>query len=289
MSSLPICRAYVRVSSEMQADDGESLPVQEARVKEHSNYKRWILTKIYKDEGISAKDITGRPGLVSLLNEIQKGEYVLVTDLSRFSRNTKDALNMFEYIKEKGAFFTCLSPDLDFSSSIGELIFTVMMAVHKIERDNISKHVSQTLRQLVKEKRFRPKPPFGWKYVGKDKDMVSDEEQQQVISKICKMYRSGMKITPISEKLNQDGDNKVLGKYKKDKNKDRVFHPETVKRILMDKGLIQSINRTPIEHRIISHHKSAEAQSQNSVLSQTFAPQSIVRFEGPGPILQIMK
>lgn len=58
------------------------------------------------------------------------GNYFIVYDLSRFSRNTKDAIEMLEKIKSKGAFFICLNPDMDLSSPFGEMMFTVMPLTH---------------------------------------------------------------------------------------------------------------------------------------------------------------
>lgn len=246
MINIPGCRAYVRVSTDNQVNDGESIGVQEARVKDHCNYKRLELIQIYKDEGISAKNIKDRPGLTSLLTDIKKGEYVLVTDLSRFSRNTRDALNMFELIKQKGAYFACMNPDIDFSTSIGELVFTMYMAIHKIERDNVSKHVSSNMQQLSKEKRLRTKPPYGWKFVGKNEDMIKDEAQQEVIEKIKNMYVANLTLKKISDNLNENGYGSTL--------KNGKFYPETVRRILIDCGLKDG-DRTPVQQRIVSHHK----------------------------------
>lgn len=42
--------------------------------------------------------------------------------------------------------------------------------------------------------------------------MVPDEEQQVIIQKICELYQGGTKISAIAPKLNQDSDNKVLGR-----------------------------------------------------------------------------
>ena len=55
----------------------------------------------------------------------------------------------------------------------------------------------------------------------------------------------------------------------------------------MDNGMIQS-KRTPVDKRIVSHHKTSKIQSKSSLLSEAIDQQSIVKFEGPGPILQII-
>jgi site-specific DNA recombinase len=289
-SSLPICRGYIRVSTNLQSEDGASLQTQIKRIQDYCSFKKLNLTKIYEDRGLSAKNIEGRPGLKQLLDDIQKGEYVLVTDLSRLARNTKDALNMFDFFKEKGAFFVCLNPDIDFSTGFGELMFTIISAINKLERQNISANVKANLQRLSAQDKLRSRAPFGHKFVSKDRDMESDEEQQKVIEKIREMHIKGMNLTQIAGKLNQDGDNKCLNNNKKTKTGECFFQPTTVKRILVDNGVIVGDaksfqNRKNVNQRIISHHKNEEIQVPPFNNSD-----NIIRNSNPGsgPILEIV-
>lgn len=253
-------RGYVRVSTSMQADDGQSIETQVKRIQAHCDYRGLNLVKIYQDAGISGKD-TNRPALQEVMNDLNKGEYLIISDLSRLSRNTKDALNLLEAFKTKGIYFVCLSPEIQFDASpIGELMFTILMAVHKLERDNISKHVSVNMQRLSEEGKLRGKPPFGYKFVSKDQDFVEVPEQIRVRDKIVQFYQSGMKVTHIAQKLNSEKDNLVLSLNKNDTEKEYKFHPSTVKRILIDLGLVKGegsyAERKPVEERIFSHHKS---------------------------------
>ncbi|GAA3328632.1 hypothetical protein GCM10020331_073380 [Ectobacillus funiculus] len=43
-----------------------------------------------------------RPQLQALLDELQEGDIVLVHEISRLSRSTKDLLEIIERIREKG-------------------------------------------------------------------------------------------------------------------------------------------------------------------------------------------
>ncbi|MEM3062730.1 MAG: recombinase family protein [Nitrososphaerota archaeon] len=258
MTTLKEARGYVRVSTHFQSEDGASLESQKKRIKDYCAYKHLNLIDIYEDAGISGKDMN-RPALQHLINDLSKGEYIIVSDLSRLSRSTYDALGMFEMFKSKEVNFVCLSPDIDFSTPIGEMMFTVLIAVHRLERQNISMHVSNTMKTLSKEGKLRTRPPFGYKFVGKDKDLEPEPDQQKVIDKIKLMYLAGTKVAQIAKKLNEDGDNKCLINNKKTTpDKIPLFYPETVKRILLDHGLIstnKSTTRVALEQRLVSHHK----------------------------------
>ena len=254
----PIARGYVRVSTAMQVD-GQSLETQIKRIQGHCDYKGYNLIKIYQDSGISAKD-TNRPALQQLMNDMEKGEKIIVADLSRLSRNTRDALNLFEEFKTRGVHFICLNPDIDFSSAVGELLYTIMMAVHRLERQNISSHVSANMQRLSSESKLRSRPPFGYRFVGKDQDLQPEPVQQKVVEKIKVLHASGMGYTKIAKKLNEDGDNISLNNNKKSvKDKAPLFYAQTVKRILADYGVIEDPDRVPIEKRIVSHHRGPEA------------------------------
>ena len=251
-------RGYCRVSTAMQANDGASLETQKQRIEEHCKYRKLQVVEFYVDEGISGKDME-RPALKRLLQEMQPGDSVIVADLSRLSRNTKDALNMFEDFTQKGVKFVCLNPEIDFSTHIGQLIFTILMAVHKLERERIAENVSMNMQRLSSEGKLRGKPPFGYRFVGKDKDYDPVEQQIKVRDKIVQLYQSGMKITHIAQKLNTDKDNLVLSLNKADTDRECKFHPSTVKRILVDLGLIKGegsyADRKLVDERIVSHHK----------------------------------
>lgn len=177
---MPVARGYCRVSTAMQADDGVSLDTQQKRIKEYCNFKQLNLVKLYEDAGLSAKN-TERPALQELMKEMREGETVIICDLSRLSCRTSDALQLFEDFKKRGVNFVCLSPNIEFSTPVGAL-----MAVHQLERENISSHVKANMNQLAKEGKLRSRSPFGYKFVGKDQDL-----QQKVVEKIKALHAGG--------------------------------------------------------------------------------------------------
>lgn len=280
-TQLNLCRGYIRVSTTMQSEEGISLETQQKRLQAHCDYKGWNLVKVYTDAGISGKN-TDRPGLQSLMNDIQKGEIVLICELSRLSRNTKDALTLFEFFKEKGANFVCLAPDMDLGTPIGQLIMTVLMAVHQLERQNISMHVSNNMQRLSKEGKLRSRAPFGYKFVGKDRDLQPEPSQQAVIEKIKNMYTANMKLAQIAKELNAKGDNLVLPNNKKTLPEDKVpiFYAQTVKRILQDQGIIvdsKPDDRAPLERRITSHHKSVNINPNSETVNSSGILSSLIQ------------
>ncbi|VTQ56454.1 resolvase [Clostridium perfringens] len=81
---------YARVSTE-----GQSLDRQIDMLVDYGVDKR----NIYQEK-ISGTKIR-REQLEKMINELQEGDTVIITDLTRISRSTKDLLNIIDKIKEK--------------------------------------------------------------------------------------------------------------------------------------------------------------------------------------------
>lgn len=107
---------YIRVSTEEQAENPEgSIKNQEQRLREavafrnkQSNFGH--IFNVYVDAGISAKDMN-RPALQSMLKDMraQKINLIMVTEISRLSRNNRDFLNMWDMMSEVKCSFMSLA------------------------------------------------------------------------------------------------------------------------------------------------------------------------------------
>ena len=84
---------YVRVSTDRQALEGESLRAQEEILKEYCKNSGISEYKIYRDEGCSAKQkYNKRPVMMKLLSDIEAGKIhqVLFIKLDRWMRNVAE-------------------------------------------------------------------------------------------------------------------------------------------------------------------------------------------------------
>lgn len=75
---------YMRVNSQ---DQISRLNEQEKAIRAFSESKRYKISSIYKDVATGAKNALSNKGLVSLLNNADNYDAVIVNDLSRISRN----------------------------------------------------------------------------------------------------------------------------------------------------------------------------------------------------------
>jgi site-specific DNA recombinase len=253
-----IARGYTRVSTVMQSEDGVSLETQKTRIQAYCTYQNLNLIEIYIDAGVSGKDTENREELQRLLKDVKTGEIVIITDISRLSRNTTQALIILDNFKAKNISLISLDLNLDFNSPVGTLVFTMLASVAKMERENISRNVRINMQRLSKEGKLRSKPPFGYKFIAKDLDFEIVPEQQKVIEKIIHLFQENPCLAKIARKLNEDGDNKVIGLNRRDKEKEYKFTPSIINLILVDYGVLlpsaKMQGRKSIEERIKSHN-----------------------------------
>jgi len=138
------------------------------------------IRNIYKEK------ITGtirhRPELDRMLAELQHGDEIVVDELSRISRSTKDLLEIVEKIKEKGANIKSLKETwLDTTTPQGTLMFTIFAGLAQFERDLTSQRTKEGLKAAKARGRVGGRPP-------------------KIIKKAVAveiLYRQGMKIKEI--------------------------------------------------------------------------------------------
>ena len=68
-----IAGIYIRVSTEDQAREGFSLGEQEEKLRQLCKYKDFKIFKVYKDAGISAKNMKDRPAFQQMLEDMKAG------------------------------------------------------------------------------------------------------------------------------------------------------------------------------------------------------------------------
>ena len=91
-----------------------------------------------------------------MIDELQEDDIVIITDLTRVSRSTKDLLNIIDRIKTRGASIKSIKDTwLDTSSDnpYNSFLLTVMSGLSQLERDLISQRTKEGLRSAKARER----------------------------------------------------------------------------------------------------------------------------------------
>lgn len=129
-------RIYVRISTDMQITDRQDFILKEIG---YTNENSVFYEEIYS--GKTKK----RPVLIKMLDELEEGDNVVVTDLTRLARSVKDLWIIGDNITEKGANLISLKENVDLTTSTGKLLFTVIGAIGEFERNTLSDRTKEAL------------------------------------------------------------------------------------------------------------------------------------------------
>lgn len=117
-------RGYARIST---SDGRQSLALQTDALKAAGC------------ESITTDQISGsrddRPGLTTLLNELNPGDVLTVWKIDRFGRSVSHLLNTILSLREKGVEFRSLTESVDTRTSSGRFLLTVLAGLAAMERE----------------------------------------------------------------------------------------------------------------------------------------------------------
>jgi DNA invertase Pin-like site-specific DNA recombinase len=86
----------------------------------------------------------------SALQEIEKGDKVIITEISRLARSVIDLWEIANEINKVGANLISLKENIDLETAAGRLMFTMLSGMAQFERDVISERTVDAL--LAKKK-----------------------------------------------------------------------------------------------------------------------------------------
>ena len=144
---------YLRVSTEEQAQEGYSIRAQEQKLKDFARIKDWSIYGIYADEGISGKNITERPAINRLIEDVKKGRVknVLVFKIDRLTRSTADLIYLVDLFNEHDCAFNSLMESIDTQTASGRMFLKIIGIFAEFERENIGERVRVACERKAKE------------------------------------------------------------------------------------------------------------------------------------------
>lgn len=140
-------------------------------------------------ERIFFEKLTGtkrdRPELNRMLEFLRPEDTVVVTDLTRLSRSTKDLIEITELISKKGAHLKSLKESwLDTTTAHGKMLFTIFAGIAQFERDLTSERTKEGILAAKKRGKLPGRPK-------------ADEEK---INYALYLIEQGMNRTDAAEK-----------------------------------------------------------------------------------------
>ena len=198
---------YTRVSTDRQADEGESLETQKRQIGGYAMMHGLTVDLTFVEYGVSGSTpLADRPKGAALLAMVKPGDIIITPKLDRMFRSALDALTILGDLKERGIALYMIDLQGDVTSNgISKLVFTILAAVAEAERDRIRERVRDVRQEQKARNRFLGgTAPFGWR-VGDEGELVEIPEQQAAIRRMQALRAEGKSLRAIAAALATEG------------------------------------------------------------------------------------
>jgi site-specific DNA recombinase len=194
---------YIRVSTDEQSKEGYSLDAQLDKLEAFCYSQGWEITKVYREEGQSAKDMN-RPQLKKLIKELELVDVVLVYKLDRLSRSVADINKLLQTFEDNNVSFKSSTEPYDTTTSQGKLLINIFASLAQFEREQLAERVYMGMTKKAElGERNGGRAPFGYKLV--DGKLVIKEDEATIIQEMYRLYLSGKGIRSIVLYMQQFG------------------------------------------------------------------------------------
>lgn len=220
-----IAGIYIRVSTEDQVREGFSLGEQEEKLRQLCKYKDFEIYKIYKDAGISAKNMKDRPAFQQMLEDMKAGKlnYIVAYKLDRVTRSVRDLEVLISTLEQYHCYLICDRDDVNTSTANGRFFVRMLTVLSQLEIEIVSERTKFGLNGAIKAGHIPGKVPLGY-YRDTDKTLKVDVTTKDIVLRIFELYLEGKSYQTISNILNED---KVLSPNNKkwcDSTIDRIIN-----------------------------------------------------------------
>ena len=219
---LPVA-AYARVSTEKE-DQENSFERQVEHYTQIINANPdWRLVEVYKDPGISGTRAEKRKDFMRMIEDCRAGKIkkILVKSISRFARNTVDALQYIRELKELGISVFFENENIDTATSGGDVLLTILAAIAEQESRTISTNIKWAYQRKFQNGDIvlNTGLMLGYRRLPEDDEngmaqYAIIEEEAQIVRRIFSEYVSGVTVTRICRGLEADGILTKLGNAK---------------------------------------------------------------------------
>ena len=185
---------YLRVSSDRQSQEGDSIAAQrQALTKYIDDRPDLVLAGEYIDDGISGTKYSQRDELQRMLADVEEGkiDLILFVKLDRFFRSVRHYTAAQAILDKHGVGWTAIwEPIYDTTTPQGRLIVNQMMSIAQFEAENTGQRIKQVQAYKVTQGEvISGNPPYGYRI--ENKHLVPSETAEGVLLAFQTFERTG--------------------------------------------------------------------------------------------------
>ncbi len=200
-----IAGLYPRVSTEDQSRFGHSLDEQEDRLKKLCEFKDYEIYKVYREEGVSAKN-TNRPKFKEMIQDMKDGKInkIIVYKLDRLTRSIKDLETICSLLEEYHCDLESVAEEINTGNANGKFFIRMLTILAQLEIERTSERTKFGLVGAARKGHISGSPPLGYTKKDKSKKLVINEIEADVVRRIFNMYLEGYSVCYICDTFNKE-------------------------------------------------------------------------------------
>ena len=280
--------AYCRVSTDLEIQK-QSLDIQiEAYNRIIREHPGWVLAGVYADKGISGTSVKNRDEFLRMIEDAKAGkiQYILAKSISRFSRNTVDALAYVRELKSYGVSVYFEKEKLDTGNVISEFVLSIFAASAQEEIISLSNNMKVGRRMRYAAGIVQWTHIYGYRNT-KDGRWVIEETEAEVVRRIFREFINGKSMDEICEGLMADGIPSSGGKtvWRGKATLDILHNEKYIGDVRMQKSFISD----PIQHIRVNNRDAVLKQyykenHHEAIIDREtfFIAQKIIAMRGTG-------
>lgn len=201
--------AYLRVSTDKQADHGVSLDAQRAKVQAYADLFELELVAIEVDAGESAKSLA-RPALQRALGMLKsaKADALLVVKLDRLTRSVRDLCDLVDdYFRDGKYALLSVGEQVDTRSAAGRMVLNMLTVIGQWEREAIGERTAVAMQHLAEQGRFTggATAPYGYELGADGETLVALASERAVIAAARSLRSAGLSLRAVAATLEERG------------------------------------------------------------------------------------
>lgn len=195
--------AYCRVSTNKE-DQLNSFETQKSVFTDMIDGREgWTLVDIYADRGLTGTRASKRPQFLRMIEDCECGliDIIVCKSISRFSRNTQDAVFYIRHLLELGIRLIFEKEEIDTDTICSEMMITIFAAFAEEESHSISENIKWRYKKKALEGEVPLSRVYGYRKNGDHYEVIPEEAK--TIRMIFDLYEHGATIAEIMDKLSE--------------------------------------------------------------------------------------
>ena len=172
-----------------------------------NNRENWTFVGIYFDNLVTGRKASLRRGFTRMLRhcEENKIDLILVKNVSRFSRNTKELIEVVERLKELGIAVYFEAENITTTNTDTTYLLKTYAAIAQGEIEDMSQRAEWSYHKKALEGKVSIKETYGYEKIKKEGEasILVNGDEARVVVEIYNLYLGGNSYRDIAKELNR--------------------------------------------------------------------------------------